>query len=65
MVKLIFYIVVALLVLSYFGISLQHLAESPTTQSNFGYFWSLIQQGWSELVGWLTGLVNGLPLIKH
>ena len=65
MVKLIFYIVVALLVLSYFGISLQHLTESPTTQSNFAYFWSLIQEGWNEIANWITGLVHGIPFIGH
>jgi len=69
MVKLIFYIVVGLLVLSYFGISLQHLTESPTTQSNFSYFWSLVTEGWNELTAWIPGFLDGLshsiPFIKH
>ena len=36
-VKLIILIVVALLVLSYFGISLRALVNSPTTQDNISY----------------------------
>ncbi|MES2225364.1 MAG: hypothetical protein V4480_00960 [Patescibacteria group bacterium] len=51
MAKLIFYIIVGLLVLSFFGVSLQHLVQSPTTQGNFSYFWDLIVQGWNFLTG--------------
>lgn len=69
MVKLIFLVVVALLVLSFFGISLQHVVEAPTTQSNFAYFWSLVVEGWNEFAAWVQGLLNGathsIPFIKH
>ncbi len=54
MIRLIIYIVIGLLVLSFFGISLQHLIQSPTTQSNFGYFWELLQQGWQYITEWFT-----------
>jgi hypothetical protein len=36
-IKWIIIIVVALLVLSYYGFSLRDLVNSPTTQDNFGY----------------------------
>jgi hypothetical protein len=60
MVKVIFYVVVAVLVLSFFGVSLQHLIEAPTTQSNFGYVWSLVEEGWDDIVSIVTGLWNGI-----
>lgn len=49
MLKLIFYVVVALLVLSFFGISLQHLVQSPTTQSNFSFIGDLLHHGWEQI----------------
>ncbi|CAN5771505.1 hypothetical protein BH11PAT2_BH11PAT2_10140 [soil metagenome] len=64
MVKLIIYIVVGLLVLSFFGISLQHLVQSPTTQSNFGFFWDLLQQGWQYIADWVTGALHTVGLDK-
>jgi hypothetical protein len=60
MLKVIFYVVVIVLVLSFFGISLQHLIEAPTTQSNFSYVWSLVLDGWNQLVGLFTGLWNSI-----
>lgn len=50
MVKLIVYIVVGLIVLSFFGISLQNLIDSPTTQENFRYFGTLLEQGWEQFL---------------
>jgi len=56
MVKLIFWIVVGLLALSFFGISLQNLVEAPTTQNNFFFLFKLVGEGWDYLVTWVTGL---------
>lgn len=50
MVKLIVYIVVGLIVLSFFGISLQNLIDSPTTQENFRYFGTLVELGWEQFL---------------
>ena len=58
MLKLIILIIIAILVLSYFGISIQHVAESPTGVNNFTYVWSAVLKGWSILLGWLSGFVN-------
>lgn len=55
MLKLVFYVVVAVLVLSFFGISLQHLVEAPTTQANFGYVGDLLSEGWNDLVELMSG----------
>jgi hypothetical protein len=39
-------IVVALLVLSYYGFNLRSTVESPTTQSNFSYAWNGVEYVW-------------------
>ncbi|MDB4992391.1 MAG: hypothetical protein JWL75_636 [Parcubacteria group bacterium] len=60
MLKLVIYIVVALLVLSFFGISLQHIVDSPTTQTNFHYLGNLLQRGWDDIVQQVTGIWNSV-----
>ena len=42
MLRLIILIIIALLVLSFFGISIRGIIESPTGQENFAYAWELI-----------------------
>ena len=39
-------IVIALLVLSYYGFNLRSTVESPATQSNFSYAWSGVVHVW-------------------
>lgn len=53
MIRTIILILVIVLVLSFFGISIQSVVNSPTGQENFGFLWSLIRDGW-EIVkdGW-------------
>lgn len=52
-------IVIALLVLSYYGFSLRNLANSPTTQDNFSYIWNNIVYIWNTyLEGPATYLWN-------
>ena len=46
-VKLIIIIVIALLILSYYGFNLRATVESPTTQSNFSYAWSGVANIWN------------------
>lgn len=50
-VKTIVIIVVALLVISYFGLNLRQIISSPTTQDNFGYVWSQIVRVWDMVKG--------------
>lgn len=57
MLKLVLTIVVALLVLSFFGVSLQHIVESPTTQANFGYIGQLLAEGWHDFIDLVLGFV--------
>jgi hypothetical protein len=45
-VRTIIIIVIALLVISYFGINLQQVATSPTSESNFSYVWNGVVYVW-------------------
>lgn len=47
-VKLIIMIVIALLVLSYFGLNLRNIVNSPTGQDNFGYVKTLTVNVWNN-----------------
>lgn len=59
MLKLIIYILVGLLVLSFFGVSVQNLLESPTTEANFDYVQNLLEKGWDDIVSLVTGVWDG------
>jgi hypothetical protein len=48
LVKIILLIVIALLILSYFGFNLRALISSPTTQDNFGYVASSSVTVWDK-----------------
>ena len=54
MFHLLFWIVVGVLALSFFGISLQSIIESPSGQENFGYVWHLLKEAWSMFIAYLN-----------
>lgn len=56
MLKLIFWIVVGVLALSFFGISLRELVLDPQTQDNFSFIIDLVENGWDFLTGWVEPL---------
>ena len=56
MLKLIFWIILFTLMLSFFGISLRELVQEPQTQDNFSFILDLVRNGWSFLTGWIEGL---------
>lgn len=47
-VRTIIMIVIALLILSYFGFNLRSIANSPTSKSNFGYVKEVIVNIWTK-----------------
>lgn len=51
--KAIFWIFVLVLALSFFGISIQAIINSPAGQENFGYMMNLLSQGWQWLTEWI------------
>lgn len=52
MVRLIIWIIIGLLALSFFGVSLRALVESPASQDNFSYLFNLLQTGWNYIITW-------------
>lgn len=65
MVKLIIWVVIGLLALSFFGISLKSLVDSPVNQENMSFLTQLLQQGWTTLVAWLQGFIDPLIALLH
>lgn len=60
MLRIIFWIVVAVLFLSFFGISVQGLIENPTTQNNFHFILGLVEEGWNTIWSAVSGFVLGI-----
>lgn len=58
MIRFIIILAILLVALSYFGISVRHIVESPSGQDNFSYVWGLIQNGWEILLAWVTGFAE-------
>jgi|CXWL01.1.fsa_nt_gi hypothetical protein len=56
MFRLIVWIVVGVLALSFFGISLENLLHSPTTESNFQFLFTILEDGWGTLTDWVAGI---------
>lgn len=66
MVRLIIWIIVGLLALSFFGISLEALYNSQTNQENISFLTRLLTEGWNviadamnALLDQLRGIING------
>lgn len=55
MVRLIVWIVVGLLALSFFGISLEALYNSQTNQENISFLSKLFMEGWNVIADQLNG----------
>lgn len=51
MLKLIAWVVIGVLALSFFGISLRELVQDPQTIDNFRFLRSLLQDGWDSILG--------------
>lgn len=58
MVRLIIWVIVGLLALSFFGISLEALYNSPTNQENISFIGKLLAEGWNVIADQLNGFVE-------
>ena len=56
MLRLLFWVLVLILGLSFFGISIQAIVTSPAGQANFSYLFELLVQSWD----WITGFIPNL-----
>ena len=45
-IKYVIIIIIAILILSYFGFDIKKTAESDAAKSNFGYVWGSVQHFW-------------------
>jgi hypothetical protein len=65
MVRIIFYVIFAVLVLSFFGISIQSVVHSPAGEANFGYVGDLVVSGFRFITAFIlagiTWLKNLIP----
>ena len=64
MVKLIIWIFIGLLALSFFGISLRAIATSPTNQDNLSFLLETLRLGWAYIVAWIDSLINGVQSVS-
>lgn len=58
MIKLIVWIIIGVLALSFFGISLESLVQAPTTQENVGFLKGLAMDGWHIVRDFVTGIID-------
>lgn len=52
MIRFIIILAILILALSFFGISIRGIVESPVGRDNFAFIWQLIRAGWHILLGW-------------
>lgn len=64
LIKLIVWIVIGLLALSFFGISLRALADNPTNQDNLEFLVSSLEMGWAYFTEWFDDLVSNFSFGK-
>jgi hypothetical protein len=60
MLRIIFWVVVIILFLSFFGVSVQGLIENPTTQGNLQFVLGLVEEGWNTIWGAISGFVTSI-----
>jgi len=60
MVRFIILLIILVLALSYFGISIRGVVESPTGQDNLSFVWANIKEGWDIIVTWITALIQSI-----
>ncbi len=63
MVNLIIWIIVGLLALSFFGISLRGLIESPTNQDNVNFLSDILTVGFNIIGTWFSGIVESVKSV--
>ncbi|MBY0110437.1 hypothetical protein K2Y00_00295 [Patescibacteria group bacterium] len=60
MTRLIIWIIVGLLALSFFGISLRGLVDSPTNQDNVSFLTQMLNAGWDIISAWAEDLWDSI-----
>jgi len=60
MIRFIIVLVILILALSYFGVSIRQIVESPSGMDNLAYVWGLVMNGWNIVTAWITGFAEGV-----
>lgn len=63
MIRFVILIIILILALSYFGISIRDIAESPTGEDNLSYVWSYVKDGWELITTFIAGLIERLGIV--
>lgn len=61
LIKLLVWIFIGLLALSFFGISLRALVDNPTNQDNLEFLMTTLSMGWDHITAWFANFAAGLP----
>jgi hypothetical protein len=57
MVRFLIIVAILILALSFFGISIRAIVQSPVGHDNFTFMWELIKTGWRIILGWAHYIV--------
>lgn len=60
MARFIILVIILILALSYFGISLREVAQSPAGQDNFSFVWAYVKDGWEIITAFIAGMLEAL-----
>lgn len=60
MVRFIILVIILILALSYFGISIRDIAQSPTGEDNFTFVWNYVRDGWEIITTGIAGLIEAI-----
>jgi hypothetical protein len=63
MIRFLIILAILILALSFFGISIRSIVNSPVGHDNFTFMWELIKTGWHILVGWYQLLVGTITAL--
>jgi len=65
-VGLIVVLVIALIILGYYGVNVKKIIDSPQVQENLTYAWGIVKTVWGEISDIVVGLYHSLiSLIKE
>ncbi len=60
LIGIILLIIIALIILGYFGFSARTIVESPQVQENLGYFWDMVKTLFNQIGDLINTLYNSL-----
>jgi hypothetical protein len=65
MLRTILYVVIAVFVLSFFGITIQSILHSPAGEANFGFLGELVISGFQFVVNFIGAIIAWFQSVIH